>query len=322
MKILIGFIVIGASFANLDPAQKKFIDELNGIRKEVAANLTITNMHKLEYSKNLAGKAARGEKVAGYHESWRHTWVTNYSKGRDELLREFDRYYETWVDGQPPNKSIEVQGLARPVEHLVPLHTKIGCALMIKTPYAVICSLGPEGSLDSFYTSLNNTGLNCSSGYLFIDGLCSPEDDIEVKYGSVQTQLPVIESSQSVEMTTESMIASQHLETLKPDNHLPTAPPVGNISAKLGTRLSKNSSQTEDSTNSTVNPYITPAPFIYGPKTTVETELDRHIAKYQREEQDGDLPSEEDKGTYGFSGCGKVSVVVSLVFVMTSLLIE
>ncbi|CAL2034622.1 unnamed protein product [Caenorhabditis brenneri] len=178
------------------------------------------------------------------------------------------------------------------------------------------------GSLDSFYTSLNNTGSECSSGCLFIDGLCCLDDGIEVKYGSVTTQQPVIESSQSVETTTNLQVASKGLENLKPEEPFPTAPLVGSIPTKLSNRLSKNSNQPEDSTSSTVKPNITPIPFSYGPKTTVETELDRLIAKYQREEQDGDLPSEEDEVTHVFSSGGKVSLLVSVVFVMTSLLID
>ncbi|CAL2034623.1 unnamed protein product [Caenorhabditis brenneri] len=319
MKIFLVFIVLFTTgffevAAEADPEQAKFIEVLNENRRFFAKKNGISDMHELIFDEALQKVAARNDwlkTVLNPNFRGRYTLLKNYQNGMQDLMKDTKTFlgYDVSVRDKIA-RALLSEGHVKGWEHFNPIQTMIGCAPNQKNTmpneyknaeYTIVCVLGSKTRLSGWKILNSVPGSQCNPGYVNVEGLCSRP----VKQPPSST-VPLPD-------TTLTSIAPLVVQI-----------PPGDVTTPM---VPNNSFIPENSSiSATVNPEVpqdkkSPSPIspsIYVPATTVETELDRLIAEYKRNEQDGDVPSEEDEMEYfsKFSGCGRLSIEVTVVFVM------
>ncbi|EGT49572.1 hypothetical protein CAEBREN_13723 [Caenorhabditis brenneri] len=293
----------GLCISKEDNNQLVFIDQLNDLRREVAKDYGVKNMHELVFSRKLVEMAQdhiNGKTIRCLEVDCRFTQFEEYDTYD---LKSLVLIFMSSTAEMQQVKLLEndEKGYVQSLEHVIPLQTRIGCADKNSgsQPFKITCVFYPQHHLNSWFTSSGTPGSDCFKGYSNVDGLCVPNYKIAVKNDVKTTEQPeiTIEKNNPKEASTVPTQDSVTTEAATAET-AETLPPDGNSNGIPSITPSK----------------ITSAPFAR--PTTTESELDRLIAKYQREEQDGDLPSEEDEVEYEYSNSRQVSLLISVIIIM------
>ncbi|EGT49425.1 hypothetical protein CAEBREN_01413 [Caenorhabditis brenneri] len=244
--------------------KKKFIDDLNEVRRSFAKKNNVNNMHKLVFNQSLVDTAKnlvwkdKDKDFDGARKTWRFTFFKSYQNASQESKEQMD-----WFNSKNKTSDFYQERMnffLPPYEHLVPLQKFVGCAVR----KAVVCLFGPAATFSM--SDFENTKAGCQDNYILTDGLCT-------------RSVPVATTPAA---NSGSQVTVVNVDLSKDQNH----------------------------------------PVTYIPQTTTESELDRRIAEYKANEQDGDLPSKDDLEEITVSNSEDVSLLISVSFLLAFMLTE
>ncbi|EGT49592.1 hypothetical protein CAEBREN_20689 [Caenorhabditis brenneri] len=283
MKMFLVFIVLFTTgffevAAEADPEQAKFIEVLNENRRLVAQENGISDMHELIFDEALQKVAARND--------WLKTVLNPNFRGRYTLLK---NYQNGMQDLMKDTKTF--------LGYVESVRDQVARALLSEGHVKGWEHFNPIQTMIGCAPNQKNTmpAEYKNAGYTIVCVLGSESSTVSLPDTTLTSIAPLVVQIPPGDVTTPMV----------PNNSF--IPENSSISATVTPEVPHD--------KKSPSPI---APYMYVPATTVETELNRLIAEYKRNEQDGDVPSEEDEMEYfsKFSGCGRLSMEVTVVFVM------
>ncbi|PIC49300.1 hypothetical protein B9Z55_007954 [Caenorhabditis nigoni] len=159
--------------------QEQFIIDLNKMRRDYAKKFNVSNMHQLNWDKDLNEIVQYIDMESDYL-NFDYPLVLCYSNGYTDVIELMDRDFTFYIELEKEEKRKPVMDSSaagmKTLDLLAPLQTILGCEVVGGKSYDMLhCFIGFQSTVELFNVdtpSADVPGSDCMDGYENDDGLC------------------------------------------------------------------------------------------------------------------------------------------------------